>query len=547
MSEIQKENTYTNDEYFKIIVLSQNEEQAIANARWLTNNNKRLIRDDLLRCQYKQTSLICYPRFIGDIKNGDTKAFEAIAVFADEQEEFNTLSNILNDHYDSYNCKLLISNNVEAENWARQLNIKHISKQDRESVISALDELDKEEFNYIKGKFEEYDDDKSGFISTEEMPNMVKSLGCTPNEEELKAAILSFDTNKDGKISIEEFLIWWKLGRRDPFAFAKFYELENYSKNKLSEIFNQTKLQRAYENEELSNSTKNTSVDIDIDTKNIEEYTTRINIRLGVAGEARANYCKNYLSRYNDKIEFNQDCFIDFAVFIQSCTIEGMSAKDYVESFKNEIIDKIDRTYIPGFKNFIGNFIVVKIFAQEYSVNVRFEFKYDIQELLKNALSDYLDLTNWLTNNGKQPLNLDFIMFSGKTLNELIDENTSFKELLDKCEIKIKFQAVKDKIRQILGNINGDYADYIKLLQPLIISSNLKLKYEGVANEFTDKHSTSMLEKKTVLIKDLVEFFKNHIPNDLRKIMSRLEIGANIVNTFASIQLFSENNWADSN
>lgn len=541
----ERRNTYTNDEYFKVIVLSHSENQAISNARWLTNYTKKLHREDIIRIEYKKTSLVCYPRFIGDIKNEETKAFEAIAIFIDESSEFDILKNILQEHYSLYNCKLLVSDCVEAESWARELNIKHISKQDREEVINTLDLLDMEEYDYIKDKFDTYDVDNSGTITTNEMPKMIESLNYSPNSEDLKAAILSFDSNKDGNISLDEFIIWWKIGRRDPFAFSKFYELENYTKSKLNEIFNQTKLQKSINNEEFDQSTKNTTVDINLDTKNLEEYKTRLNLRLGIGGEARANFSKNYLSRYNDKMEFNQDYFIEFSVFVQSCTIEGKSITNYIEDFKQDLIDKIDRTYIPGFKTFIGNFLVVKIFTQEYSVNVRFEFKYDIQELLKSSLSDYLYITNWLTNNGKNPLSFDFIMFSGKTLNDLVDDNATFRDLLDKCEVILKFQAIKDKIRQIFNNLNPNYSDYVKLIQPFIISTNLKLKYEGIANEFSDDLSNEMLSRKTTLFKDLVMFFKTHIPNDLRKVISRFEIGLNIVNTFASIQLFSENNWAD--
>jgi hypothetical protein len=403
-----------------------------------------------------------------------------------------------------------------------------------------MDEFDKlvESFNY-------YDEDRSGYITTNEMPRMVEALGENPNLDNLKQAILAFDTNQDGQISFQEFLSWWKLGRRDPFAFVKFYELGNYIDNQVKLVFNSTRLLNAMSNTSEEVNKKTTTADISLDTKTIEEYSTRLQLKLAIGGKAREEYCKNYLSRYNDKLEYNDDDFIDFAVFVQSGTIHGMSARDYIEEFKNQIIDKLDKSYIPGIKNFLSNFMIVKVFNQDFSVNVRFEFKYDIQELLKAAFMDYLNITTWLTNNGKSPLSLDLVLFNGKNLSDLTGEDATLYDLLDKCELKIKFQAIKDKIRTILVNLNSNFQEIGKFFQPIVISSSVKLKYQGNINQYDDVYSKEILEKKTTLFKDIVAFFKSNIPNDLRKVMSRLEIGLNIIDTFASIQLFSENHWAD--
>ena len=539
----ERKNTYTNDEYFKFVVLANDEQSAINGSTWLTNFKGKLVRDDVIRTPFKKTSFVCYPRFNGDVKNKETKAFEGLIVFAESEEEFNSLVETINTEYEKISVRAIISTNEQAESWAKNINAAYFPKKDRERILERLDVMDQEEYDSILKKFQEIDDDSSGFINTNEMPKMAESLGENPNLEELNQAIKAFDTNQDGKLSLDEFIVWWKIGRKDPFVFSKFFELENYVSAKVSSFVDVSKVQEAMNNEEISSSTKTCKTDITLETKDLEEYITRLNLRLAIGGTARTEACKNYLSRYDDKMDFNRDYFMDIAFFIKSCTIKGVSAKDFIESFKDEIIDKIDRTIVPGLKSFLGNFLVVKVFNQEHSVNVRFEFKYDIQEILKTSMSNYTQLTKWLTNEGKNPLSLDLRYFSGKSLKELLDENNTLKQLLEKCELFVKFQALKEKIKVISSNFNSEYQEFIKLIAPFISSTVFKIKYEGVANSYSDSHSQEVLNIKTIKLRESLDYLRNHIPKELKDIMSRMEIGVNIVDTFASVQIFSEEDW----
>lgn len=543
MSNQERKNTYTDDEYFKLAVVSTSEQDAINGSIWLTNFKGKLIREDLIRAPFKNTSIVCYPRFNGDIKNIETKAFEGVVIFIEDAEKFDEITSLVNSQFEKNNVRLVISDNSQGEEWARKLRAHFHSKNDREKVLDTLDSLDQDEYYNILKMFKEIDNDNSGFINTNEMPKMVESLGESPKIEELKQAILAFDTNQDGKISLDEFIVWWKIGRKDPFAFSKFFDLEKYVKAKLFSIVNKQRVELSMKNEEINNSTKTCKTDVKLETKDLEEYASRINVRLAIGGEARSEACKNYLSRYNDKMDFNRDYFIDVAFFIKSCTIKGVSAKDYIESFKDDLIDQIDRTLVPGLKSFLGNFIVAKVFNQEHSVNVRFEFKYDIQEILKSSLNQYSLISNWLTNNGKNPLNFDLRYFSGKNLNDLLSEESTLRHLLEKCELFVKFQVLKDKFKVITENLNSDYQEFVKLISPFTNSTVFKMTYEGVANTYTDSKSVDVLETKTNKLKESLDYLRSLIPRELKDVMSRMEIGVNIVDTFASVQVFSESNW----
>ena len=540
---LNRKNTYTNDEYFKVVVLTKDESTSIEQSKWITNNYKKLIRNDIMRCEYKSTSLVCYPRCNGIINNAETKAFEALYVFVEDKESFDNVTPVISQYYFDLKARILVSNNPDAAEWAKSVNAVYLNAPTRQKVVELLDHLDMNNYEEIENKFNQFDADKNGYITTDEMPKIAHYFGEESNSESLKAAILAFDKNQDGKINIQEFISWYKLGRKDTLAFTKFFDLNNYITDYISKVFKVPKLELQMSNDEINRSAKVNKIDVTLDTKNIEEYITRLYFKVAIGESARKEACKNYLSRYNDKMEFNSDYFIDIAVFTKSCTINGLSAKEYIENFKDQLIEKIDNSFIPGFKAFISNFLVVRIFDSDYSVNLRLEFKYDIQELFKSSISSFLKITNWLTNNNKVPLDLDVKYLSGKCIGDIFEEGGLLKDFIENCEFKVKFSALKERNLALANSTQDNIKSYIDFFQPFFVPSNLKLKYEGKIDELMDSHSKEILNKKVDFIKDFIDFLKAHIPEDLRRVMSRLEIGVNLIDSFFSTQLFSEHLW----
>jgi hypothetical protein len=65
----------------------------------------------------------------------------------------------------------------------------------------------------INKVFAEFDDDKNGFIDRGELKMVAASLGVDLNIAELNNMVADIDLNRDGKISPEEFQLWWLSGR----------------------------------------------------------------------------------------------------------------------------------------------------------------------------------------------------------------------------------------------------------------------------------------------------------------------------------------------
>ena len=208
-----RKNTYTNDEYFKIVVLTSDKETSLEKSKLLTQNtNKNLLRDDILRCEYKNTSLVCYPRWEGEIPNAETKVFEGLIVFVEDEDIFqNRLLPVIRHYYKNVKPRVLVSQHEKAETWANLIQAEYVNELKTNSsklsgktpqdLIEILDSLDMNEFEKIESKFNEFDTDNSGSISTDEFAEIAKYLGEETSNENFKSAILAFDKNHDGMIN----------------------------------------------------------------------------------------------------------------------------------------------------------------------------------------------------------------------------------------------------------------------------------------------------------------------------------------------------------
>jgi hypothetical protein len=62
----------------------------------------------------------------------------------------------------------------------------------------------------VREVFDRYDRNKSGLIEAREFARVCEALGMEIDEEELTAGIEQLDSDRDGKISWDEFAGWWR-------------------------------------------------------------------------------------------------------------------------------------------------------------------------------------------------------------------------------------------------------------------------------------------------------------------------------------------------
>ena len=69
-----------------------------------------------------------------------------------------------------------------------------------------MTEISDELVHQFKDTFNLFDKDNDGFISVEELEDVMKSLGQSPTKDELKDMVNDVDTDGDGRIDFPEFL-----------------------------------------------------------------------------------------------------------------------------------------------------------------------------------------------------------------------------------------------------------------------------------------------------------------------------------------------------
>jgi hypothetical protein len=82
-----------------------------------------------------------------------------------------------------------------------------------EALMVKLQKAHDELVKLIKNVFDHFDHDKSGFIDLKELTEVAKELGVVLPAAEAEMLYKELDTNKDGKISFQEFTEWWRNGR----------------------------------------------------------------------------------------------------------------------------------------------------------------------------------------------------------------------------------------------------------------------------------------------------------------------------------------------
>jgi hypothetical protein len=539
-----RKNTYLPGELLKIILFSLTKERSEEGSMWLTNTKES--SRGVFRCSYsqKKTSILVFPRWLecGD-KQTTTIAVEALIVFANDSQEFNTILPEL-QKYAAIPIRVLVSNNDDQELVELTKQNKFVfhkqNKERPEDLRNLIDSLDEEEFTKISSAFNCFDTDHSGIIEQKEMREIAKFLGENPDTDEFREAMLALDKNNDGNISITEFVHWWKIGRQNTKALPKIYHLKenlNHIMTKNMNFHNFVKeILEIKLRENLFKSTQN----ITFIGPGAFKWRSQLDANVCFGGTERVKHAEKFLSNFTKNLsaaaKANWISLLFNNLNEKICSIQ--EASNALSSFQEKIVKWCETNNYEGFAVFIKNLLIFETSMTANSVILGIRFKLDIEDLVKLAFENFLFILSCLViEKQSHEFSLTFRSNQDFYLNGL--EGKTIGDFLEICELNIKNSGFRERIKCILTNMNEEaIRDVVSIVQFFFVPYNLNVRYSGNINEFVDETTKHFLSIPMTGIGRFLEFIVKNMSEKLFKSTNDISIAANVFDIFAHFKLF---------
>ncbi len=139
---------------------------------------------------------------------------DAVLISYQESEDGKEVESIIK-HYTNVPVKFILHDLVEPpaeleKQWHAVKLPKNTPKELAEKLVAAHNFLAR----LIKGVFDQFDQDKTGYISAKDLVAAAKELNVMVRENEAQILVEQLDTDKDGRVSLGEFAGWWRGGRQ---------------------------------------------------------------------------------------------------------------------------------------------------------------------------------------------------------------------------------------------------------------------------------------------------------------------------------------------
>jgi Ca2+-binding EF-hand superfamily protein len=544
MDQSQRKNTYLPNELLKILFFSKTKEKSEEESMWLTNTKES--SRGVFRCTYspKKTSILVYPRWpeISD-KQTTTVAVEALVVFAANKEELAFLIPHI-QRFSAIPIRIVISENDEKELVDLASENKYIfHKKDNEKAEDLrhlIDIRDEEEFEKISSAFNKFDSDGSGLIEQTEMKEIARSLGENPDTDEFKYAMLALDKNNDGNISINEFVLWWKIGRQNTKALPKIYHLKENINQFMSQVVNFPNFVKEIANLKLQDNSFRSTQNISFIGPGAFRWRSQLDLNVVIGGTERQAKAEKFLSQFAKNVTAGAKTAWISVLFnnINQKISPLQETTNTLNSFQDKLVRWCEQNGFEGFAVFVKNLLVFETSTTEKAAILAIRLKLDIEELVRISIENLLYLiSNLAQEKGSHEFTMNFKSNQDFYLNGL--EGKTVGEFLEICEVGIKNSGFRDRLKLLVVNLNKDaIQNIIALVQFFFVPYNMNLKYNGNVNDFVDETTRSFLSLPLTSIGKSLEFIVKNLGENLFKSTNDISIAVNAFDLFANFKLF---------
>lgn len=538
--------TFPRDHFFKVIIIAPNQEEAVKVSKQLSGSETDW--RGVYRGTYENINFVYYYTWPNDQEDlhQHTIGIDACVLVSTTKDDLNALEEEFKKFPSVNNC-VVAAPDSSGEALARKLNGLFALRvndptETIKSVASKLLELDENDYNRLREKFDTADKDKSGFMETNEVEALAKQLGVNTSEKEVQQSLMAMNNNLDKVISFQEFVDWWKVGRVFSVAISRIYELGQKTRSIVGTFLDFDAFKKETTNPVAIENKHINDIYVSLDSGKLEDLTTRVQGRVTIGGPKRLDAAKNFLSKFTEIHSYTETTWVNFAVFTKSLTISGPEFLEHLKNFQNSLIEWAEKEHLAGLSTFIRQFVEFRYFTHANSANAYMRVKLDIETILKTALDHLMTMRDWLSDQATS-FDFTFKIFSSACLGEMIKNNNTVADFLNRGEVELKGNLLKNRLRVLMGFLRPQFQEILGVFQFFFMSKNFDLRFKGPFDEFINDGSFRFFNESLRPLESFFNFIKGRFNPDVLKSFSRIEITVNLFEIFANLQIFSETLW----
>ena len=527
----ERKNTFLPKEYFKIMVLSDTQENAEEAAIWLTGSSNP--NRGIYNCSYNKTQMVVYYRWPDNAdKSAATVAIDVLAVFLKSQECWDNMKDEV-EKYKYIPVRAVIS--FEKYNSIHDVfDAEWVLRQDSRLVRETLDVLDQKEFRKIKHLFLRHKiPETKDLILISEIQKYFNEIEPSSVEPDFLESLFAFSKNNI-ELTIVEFTQWWKIGRQNTKATALLLGLSREVKQFVKENIDYSNYKNqitSFNNKDEKHKLANTNIVF----RSMGDFKLKTFLDLTlISGAKRVKYACDFI---NDFTKNNAPVISNWIAIkinlVKNANIDMERINDFLLKFKLNLIKIAESTGSEAIINFVKNFLLFDLTSKPEGGLVFIRFKIDIEDIFKNLINDIIFLIENMSVKNESFM-FTFELHSNEDFLDAIKRNKTLKDFLNVCELLIEGSYCRENFKILIKNLINKNLFYFTEIFPL--AYDLEMELDGEIDELDSATIEKLLKIRLGLLSQIEELLAKSFEKDLTRLISNIELAGNFFNVFSYLK-----------
>jgi hypothetical protein len=430
--------------------------------------------------------------------------------------------------------QIIIYSNTDLSNLEktfRHHNAKWVNKQEckedklRQFIAGHYFDL----LKLIKETFDKFDKDGSGTIEREEIKKAASELGENITSEEFDKCFAVMDENKDGIITFQEFVTWWKLGRQNSALMKKIVQLEMMTSKILK---SDTLVELRKELEALKDEKSLSKFFFKVYSDEISDPGFQLYFH-GVKGGDRLELVRSHLLKFQQATtQAEHSRWIDLTFSFDN-TIQQSDAYNLLKDSKVKLMNLLELI------NPVLYETITRLFTFDYfkshsdnSVVIRMGNKVETQKQLDIALIELIQLLKTITTT--QEFIVDIRTQS--SIGDVLKDKVNVVKALFNYSFEVKSNLHSGILKVLCGSLHRDFIKFISMmLAPMSTKFECHMKMESFLEAWNIK--TEPLEKLVDLLKFFLPIIKGFVKNDMIEKLKTVQVCFNGLEIYSTLKL----------